>query len=91
MAMKGMTAALVAACMVAAGASTAQAGQPEGIGAEQSGFVIPDLLGGPKGPKPPPKLEAIDPVTNPPGPRPPPRPDGLDPVTNPPGPKPPPR
>ena len=78
---KGMSAALVAACVMGA-SSMAQAHQTGSIGAEKSDFDLSGLFqgslyeavfGGPKGPTPPPKFDGSDPVTNPPGPRPPPK------------------
>jgi hypothetical protein len=73
---KGMSAAVVAACVMAAGASTANAHQTGAIGSETSDFSLAGwLFGGLTAPVPP--------ETNPPGPRPPPKLDGSDPVTNP--------
>ncbi len=70
---KGMSAALVAACVVGA-SSMAQAHQTGSIGAEKSEFDLRGvflgslyevIFGGPKGPTPPPKFDGSEPVTNP--------------------------
>jgi hypothetical protein len=82
---KALTVSAIATCVMGASPTTTQAAV---AGFQES--LLETLIGGP-GPRPPPKFDDSDPVTNPPGPKPPPKLDGSDPVTNPPGPKPPPR